>query len=450
MITINLKDNALSESLNKYPKNAADFSLMDSELVKYQLLNVTTFKKERSESSRSKDDKLILKVANDANGKCLGSTGNYCGVIYKKVNKDIIKFDIGSRFGSLFLLRMLGYANGVYLDDVSFSAYKSNNSESSPFILAFLFMQTLERAAMLGLPRRYEEKKEYGSSLRGQIDIATYLKKCVPFKGKIATKFREQKIDSDIASVLLKAINIIKRSYNDQAVAKLSGLIRLLKEQSFSRAWSNDVIQKAKYKTHSIPLFLPFAPVIEYAELIIMSYGIKDSVENGRADVAGYLIDVSSLFEIYLEKLLAQNLDGWSVLPQEKLDIYKGTFYAGNMKPDLILKNLKTDKVAIFDAKYKVMKMDYWDVDRPDLYQIHTYMSYFGKQVIAGGLLYPIQGIFDKNKAHSDNLFSQIDSSYQSKFIVDGVELQLDSHNISNIMSGEQAFIDRIKSCIEH
>lgn len=450
MITINLKDNALSESLEKYPKKGADFSLTDSELVNYHLLNVTTFNKKPVELSAKKDDKLILKIANDANGKCLASTGNYCGVIYKKVDKDIVKFEIGSRFGSLFLLRMLGYANGVYLNDVSFSADKSKTSESSPFILAFLFIQSLERAAMLGLPRRYEEKREFEPRLRGQIDVAVYLNKCVPFTGRIATKLREQQIDTDIASVLLKAINIIKGGYNDQAVAKLSGLTRLLKEQVSSRAWSSDLIQKAKHKTHCISLFSQFAPVIEYAELIIKSYGIKDAVENGKTEVAGYLIDVSSLFEIYLEKLLAKNLVGWSVHPQEELAIYKGTFFSGKMMPDLILKNLKTEKVAIFDAKYKVMNMDYRDVDRPDLYQIHTYMSYFGKQVITGGLLYPIQGKYDEDKAHSNTLFRQPNSSDDCKFIVDGVELQLDSPCISTITSGEDAFVNRIRKCIEH
>lgn len=451
MTNIDLKDNTAELDI-KYPKKGADFILMKSDLEKYKLLNVTTFNKQGIETvGKESEDKLILKVSTDVNGLCQGTTGNYCGVIYKRVGKDVVKFEISSRFGSTFLMRMLGYANGLYLDDVNFSADNTKKTDQANFVFAFLFIQSLERAAVLGLPRRYVEKKEYEPRLRGQIDIQTYLKKCVPFTGRIATKFREQQIDSDIASVLLKAISIINSDYSQQVISKLSGLMRLLQEHQSSRVWSSEAIKRAKYKTRNIPLFAPFSSAVEYADLIINSYGIKDALENGKTDVSGYLIDVASLFEVYLEKLLVQNLDGWEVHAQSKLGIYDGTFFGGYIYPDLILRNTTTEKVAVFDAKYKVMKMTYRDVDRSDLYQIHTYLSYFGKEVVAGGLLYPIQSEHNHVKAHSDALFRLPIIGSRCKFIVDGVELGLsDSPNIECILSGENAFITRIRNCIEH
>jgi len=65
----------------------------------------------------------------------------------------------------------------------------------------------------------------------------------------------------------------------------------------------------------------------------------------------------------------------------------------------------------------------YGDLDRSDFFQIHTYMSYYqndGYDVVAGGLLYPMEITYDESKCLSESLFGK---NNEIKFIVDGLDL---------------------------
>jgi len=170
----------------------------------------------------------------------------------------------------------------------------------------------------------------------------------------------------------------------------------------------------------------------------------------------------------------------WEVIHEEETEVYKTNFFIRNIKPDIVMK--KDNKIMVFDAKYKKMKFrgrykHGGDLDRNDFFQINTYMTYYDKQksleVIAGGLLYPIEEEFDcrfnnenceadyeKLKAHSNNWFG--DS--KTKFIVDGIDLSYIENNIEkymdekekskirmkNILNAENNFIDRIQKISEN
>lgn len=111
----------------------------------------------------------------------------------------------------------------------------------------------------------------------------------------------------------------------------------------------------------------------------------------------------------------------------------------------------------VFDAKYKRMKFrDRYqcaDLDRSDFFQIHTYMSYYHNQkdttLIAGGLLYPMEGIFIKDESHSDGWLE----NDKVQFVVDGIDLSLEKDDENKeieltmeiIKDREDAFIERIE-----
>jgi 5-methylcytosine-specific restriction endonuclease McrBC regulatory subunit McrC len=178
-----------------------------------------------------------------------------------------------------------------------------------------------------------------------------------------------------------------------------------------------------------------------------------DSLENnekGKEQTFGFVIDVSKLFELYLVKLLRLHFGNeWEVKHEDPLHVYKGLFYSRNMFPDIVMKNRTTEQLLVFDAKYKRMKFrgtkeGVWDLDRSDFFQIHTYMSFYkseGYDVIAGGLLYPMEKIYDVNKCFSKSLFGKNDNT---KFVIDGIELaKLKSKK--SFRCREKRFIERIK-----
>lgn len=97
-------------------------------------------------------------------------------------------------------------------------------------------------------------------------------------------------------------------------------------------------------------MFAHFRQTLEYAEIILKDLDLKSHKEAKR-ETYGYLFDISQLFDIYLEKLLAQGLNDWKVYGQEKIKLYQERFYGRNIYPDIVLKN--NEKVIVLDAKFK-------------------------------------------------------------------------------------------------
>ena len=107
--------------------------------------------------------------------------------------------------------------------------------------------------------------------------------------------------------------------------------------------------------------------------------------------------------------------------------IYPGQFFKRQIIPDIILE--KDGNYMVFDAKYKLMRglkssVNYSDLDRTDLFQIHSYIQYVQHclgNVVVGGLLYPISAQdIDTESWHSNNLFG-LEGSNHIPFIVDGI-----------------------------
>ena len=91
----------------------------------------------------------------------------------------------------------------------------------------------------------------------------------------------------------------------------------------------------------------------------------------------------------------------------------------------------------VFDAKYKRMRINKeskgYDVDRTDLFQIHTYIQfveYHLGHVVVGGLLYPLTQKVQDNEGnevefkrfHSADLYGKECGKYsKTSFSIDGV-----------------------------
>jgi 5-methylcytosine-specific restriction endonuclease McrBC regulatory subunit McrC len=341
---------------------------------------------------------------------------------------------------------MLNFANDVYLDDVDIAGEKSNKElDISKFIIYYMFIQNLEKAFLLGLPKSYRSVEHHDMKLKGKIDINRFIKHDIPFKGKISSVSREQKEIQEIIDVLHKAVSIIEN--NSFSTKNVSHIKTHLKQQR-SRAYvSNQIIQKAmNTKALQNPIFAPYKKVLKYAKYVIDGSNLEQK-ENGKEETFGFLINVAELFEIYVTKLLQKEFSEWTV-NSPKIELYPNQFFARKIIPDIVME--KDNKILVFDTKYKKMtfkdRYQYGgDVDRCDFFQINTYMSYYqnnGYEVLAGGLLYPMEGIFEKNNCYSESWFA----NDKTKFIVDGLELS--KLNNTSIVDIEKEFIERIKLII--
>jgi len=420
-----------------------------------------------------KDDEVIISLFNylnkDETKVYTAQTGNFIGKF--KYNK--IDIDIKSRFSDTLLKRMLNFANGVYLDDVSVFDAQSKDSKSidySKFVIYYMFIQKLEKAFLLGLPKSYISVKHHEMKLKGKIDINRFIKHDIPFKGKVSSVSREQKEIQEIIDVLYKAITIIEKDKSSFSTKNISHIKTHLKQYKSSKYVSNETISKAlKSKALKNPIFSPYKKVLEYAKFIINSSNLEEK-KDAKEETFGFLVDVSELFEIYLVKLLRLKMPDWEVSHdrENELTVYENNFYSRPMYPDIVMN--KDGKVMVFDAKYKRMKFregsgdgNYGDLDRSDFYQIHSYMSYYNNTsdtLIAGGLLYPMKADIEAaektkdKRAHSNSWFGNNDI----KFVVDGIDLsciedgvnnlseeEKSNKRMANIVQAEENFIGRIE-----
>ena len=416
-----------------------------------------SFFKDEEKSTLKNQDDLIISIKKNKNDEdiYLAQTGNYVG----KFKWQGLEIDIKSRFSNTFLERMLNFANDIFLDDASITGKDSTNDlDISKYIIYYMFIQNLEKAFLLGLPKAYKSVEHHEMKLKGKININKFIKYDIPFAGKISSVSREQKEIQEIIDVLYKAVKIIDKT-NKAFLKNISHIKTHLKQYKSNSYVSNETINKAlKSKALQNPIFAPYKKVLEYARFIINRNNIEEK-NDGKQETYGFIINVAELFEIYITKLLQKEFNDWYVeSPHLRLDERFGKTYLYSRKiiPDIVM--IKDKNVIVFDTKYKKMNFNYVkgngvDVDRNDFFQINTYMSYYQNQnfnVKIGGLLYPIEKSFKENKdiCHSQTWFGNLNT----KFIVDGIDLsdlKEDKENkFAPISKREQKFIHGIKELL--
>lgn len=449
---------------NWFIKSSSQVSGLNITLESYQKnknnIFFSFFDKDEDKKEAKNSDDLILSINKNFDGSYMAQCGNYIG----KFKYDRHDIDIKSRFGNKFLERMLNFTNDVYIDDVSIVGenIKKDEIDYSKYIIYYLFVQSLEKAYLLGLPKAYKSIKHHESTLKGRIDINEYIKKDIPFRGKISSISREQQEIQEIVDVLHKTIKIIGKEYGTgnkktatykSFLKNISHIVPHLKEQKSNHRVTNEIINKAlNSKALQNPIFAPYKKVLRYAKYIINADSIKEN-KDGKQETFGFLVNAAELFEIYITKLLQKEFSDWSI-ESPKIELYSSQFFARKIIPDIVM--IKDNNVMIFDTKYKKMNMQgknkngAGDVDRNDFFQINTYMSYYQNQgcnVKVGGLLYPMEA-FEKEKCHSETWFG----NNKTKFIIDGIDLsnlEKDSESkFAPISKREQKFIDGIKALL--
>jgi 5-methylcytosine-specific restriction endonuclease McrBC regulatory subunit McrC len=417
-------------------------SVYELKLGAEQLKQVKIFNFKRNRFFEQDDERLILKLYSkektEQEKEYIIQTGLYAGVLFHKS----CKINITTKYGDTFLKRMLNFVNDIYVDNEQIKAKKDETENQFLFIIAHLFIQSLEKSVVLGLPQQYQKHQERSHKVRGRIDFNEYLKRDVPFQGKLTTTFRERIYVQEIVDVLYLALRKLESVFGKEIHSRLLGLNQLLKQQYSGRFASYETIQKAKtHQSINNAMYSGFKKVLEYAEIILLNKDLMPDNEKQNLATTGYLFDIAELYELYLEKLLSRNFPEWFVNGQIEIPIYQTQFYRRSMFPDLILKHKKSGKIIALDAKFKKMEMQNKDVDRADLHQIHSYSGYYQNSLIASGLIYPLSKQIDIKKTHADTLYGS--NNNDVCFIVDGVFVH-DNQTMEQLIENENKFIERI------
>ena len=431
--------------LKNVKKNLSDFSLTFGDLrnqEKYKNLVLYRFRKN---FEKKDDSEIVLKITQDFLHKenIYFQTGLYVGKIFI----GDFEIDIESRNDNserLLFKRMLNYANNIFVDK---SLDNSEKDEKSDFpLFEYLFLSSLQKASVLGFPQEYKKNIYHDLKVHGGLDTNNYIRKDIPFTGKISSRKNERNYVQSIIDVLFSALECCKEEIKN-SFPRLSFITSELKASYSGRRPDLRTILNAKnHKTLNNPMFSGFKQTIQYADILLHKQGLKNSSSiTTKNKISGFLLDISELWEVYLEKLLKKNFPDWSVSSQTELDLYKESFFNRQNYPDIIME--QDNKIVIFDAKFKRMNFENGDVDRNDLFQIHSYAGYYrelGKEVVLCGLIYPLKQRFAQNNCFT-TLYGLVNSL--TKFVINGIYIPQEESG--SLEEYENDFIEQIKSVID-
>ncbi|MBR1492705.1 MAG: hypothetical protein IJ610_08180 [Bacteroidaceae bacterium] len=405
---------------------------------------------------------------------------NYCRVWQagRYIGSTTIKgttIEISPRFGDAWIVSILEDLFHFRLTENEYKSLKGGLHELMRHILWHLWVRKFAAADQYGLPRRVVKRTHQGLQIRGHLNIR---KSTIPVftKGQVISEYREKEIDDTICRIVYKAYSIlIKRKMNKfkvpaQIQNSLNGLYSYYQGQPIGV--SEHDYHDINYKS----IYLSWKPLVDFSWQIIQQEAFnqfKDKV----GDSYSIFLDMAEIWESFLRKKLGEGFanDGWRVLSIEECtyQLYRGKFYQRDIIPDIILEREQNGQkeYMVFDAKYKRMRgikssLKYSDVDRSDLFQIHTYMQYVQQnmgKVVIGGLLYPItqKGTNDDGTAfentdidmesyHSTHLFGDDGKDDTTPFIIDGILFSEVPEVLDNESLDEQKIRDESRRMAEN
>ena len=386
--------------------------------------------------------------------------------------------NIEPRFGN-------GWLEYLLADVFHFRLTKSENerdrnswNELMRRIFWHLWVNKFSVANQYGLPRRTAKRIHQGIQIRGRLNAR---KSIFPFfmKHQVVSEYWEKEVDDAICRIVYKAYSILAQ--RDMKKSAVPSQIQESLNDLYS-LYQGHPISVSPHDYHGISyksIYLSWKPLVDFSWQIIQ----QDSLckhKNVKGESFSLFLDMAEIWEAFLRKKLGDGFanDGWRVLSIEEctFQIYRGKFYQRDIIPDIILEREQNGQkeYMVFDAKYKRMRANKeaksYDVDRTDLFQIHTYIQYVEHHlghVIVGGLLYPltktaqdeegneVEIVIDENRFHSEHLFGweERNNANDTIFIIDGVYCPESNNDDEETIKNEmeryvEEMINRIKKYV--
>lgn len=437
------------------------------------------------QSKRDADEEPIVSLQTKFYNKEISTrwwAGRYIGIVHLLIAKprggyDQVEISIRPRFGENFLLALIEDVYNIKTPKQEADIETNYSNEWFSALLRLLrrkmWIDKCAKANRYGLPRKTVKREYKGVTLHGAIDVRHTIVSWQSHK-EVCTFTYEKAMDEQIGKILYEANRILtkdaisfqqrKKSKNSKnnknsvfgfsVPSVVQDTINLLDNQYKGMIFDvreNDY-KRIRYKS----IYQSWKPLVDFSWDVIC--GKQSSFKASESISDCVFIDMAEIWEAFLRKKLGEAFrnDGWRVLTVEecKFVIYQNTFYERSIIPDIILE--KDGKYMVFDAKYKRMLGIKDDIDRTDLFQIHTYVQYVERcmgEVVLAGLLYPITSDHvNKDTYHSINLFGH-DEGDRIPFIIDGIvckevdkdnNINLDAQQ-ENIDNNVNAMVGRIK-----
>lgn len=318
------------------------------------------------------------------------------------------------RFGNLSLFALLEEIFSINILNHLSEEEKHDRATIVEILLPFIWAQKLGDANKYGTPHTTIDVLHKGVAVKGRLLVR---KSILPFfKEKVVVSAtREKQVDATICRVILQAYDILRAKIQKLSENAQNAIINFenakIPKSLVTQKEYDDIQYKAIYES--------WRGIVDFSWQIIQHHHFSQK-ESDTQKGFGMFVDMAEIWEMFLRSKLRKAFPDWEVSSPE-IATYNETFYKRKIIPDIVMK--KGNDVLVFDAKWKRMNFNQYDVDRSDFFQIHTYIQYYkqaGYNVIAGGLLYPIS---EKEDSLVDNRYSNLfgNPNDSTMFLVDGI-----------------------------
>lgn len=279
--------------------------------------------------------------------------------------------------------------------------------------LVFLFPYFLSRAMKKGFVHSYVKYECDDSNVKGPINVQRFIKRDIPFQGKISYDKREYSADNNLTELVRHTIEYIGAgSYssivrNGDVAADVRKIVEITPR--YDRAKRESVINR-NLRPIRHPYYSEWTDLQKICLMILRHR--KLNYAESKDIIYGIVFDVAWLWEEYLNKVFVEK--GLPVIhPENKKK--KGAinlFKDGTPRyPDYY----SLDKSVVMDAKYKRFDFKKDDDLRNDFHQIITYIFLLGSK--RGVFLYP-----DEN---GKRLETKTFNNDQNKVLVQSLSLRV-------------------------
>lgn len=383
-------------------------------------------------------------------GRWIGETTFSCNK-----NKKEYQISVAPRFGVESLYPMFEEIFSINILDNKSEQQTKDANALLQILLPLIWSQKLGNANKYGIPRTTVDVLHKGQSVKGRLLVR---KSILPFfrEQSVVSATREKQVDKTICRIILQAYSILKKRFGHIRFSNMSdSAINAIENFEAANIPDKRITSGDYANIQYKAIYQSWKEVVDFSWRIIQQTMDFSQKKSDTKRGLSLFVDMAEIWEMYLRSLLKKRFPDWKVRSVEQSTIftYNSTFFNRNVIPDIIME--RGNDVVVFDAKWKKMTFDKKDVDRSDFFQIHTYIQYFqmlGKNVKAGGLLYPIskKEITDNqlNRNHSKNLFG-LDAT-PTPFVVDGICFgsEDDANGGMDVKKYKEYFAERVNEFI--
>ena len=384
------------------PKRLSEINCDDREGVLEELhkiadVNISDLKRHSNLLVFSNKDKIedasIITVVNNGEDYEI-VTGNIAGF----VGINDVQISIQSRFAErdeeqekndYFLHYMLSKVFNINLLD-----FKHGEERGSVFdFLVFLFPSFLNRALKKGIVRTYVRNEYNDSNIKGPLNVSRFLKKDIPFMGRVAYDKREYSADNSLTELVRHTIEFI-RSGNYSSIVRdgdVASDVRKIIEvtPSYDRSVRGSVINR-NLRPVRHPYYSEWTDLQRIC-LMILRHNKLNYAES-KDKIYGIVFDVAWLWEEYLNTLLRPI--GFTH-PRNKDNEGKQFLFKNDKSCFCYPDFYRND--CVLDTKYKPYERCYTVADicknhKDDLYQMVLYLHVLEWKPDLGLFVYPTKG----------------------------------------------------------